>query len=390
MTTKPTTTRAFLPLPDPPEREPEDMTSFDHLTPSGSVHHLGKPETTIVAGERHITREPGAPAVDRMAPDLLIAFQADPQAYREDNGYVISVQGKPPDFVMEIAYRSTGRQDVEEKRTGYAGLEIPEYWRFDETGEFHGTRLAGDRLVQGRYEAITIETVEDGILQGHSYVLNLDIRWEHGELAWHDPETGRHIATFATERQARLEAQARGPGTGGGTGPEAQGRPGVRLTQTRAVTLPQSETDAKDPLQTMKLMASPEIWGAARSESPAAPPSGLIRPSRQSEQANAMKNSNPDLSAGRVPAASTPDTGAPARRWSESSDARKGVKNSPGPEEDPPGPGEHGTAGLLALQPPAPGLADAPPGILPVLLPQKLLRGLHHELGVEPHRRGVA
>ena len=44
-------------------------------------------------------------------------------------------------------------------------------------------------------------------------------------------------------------------------GPEAEGRPGVRLTQTRAVTLPQSETDAKDPLQTKKLMASPEISG---------------------------------------------------------------------------------------------------------------------------------
>ena len=209
MTTKPTTTRAFLPLPDPPEREPEDMTSFDHLTPSGSVHHLGKPKTTIVAGERHITREPGAPAVNRMAPDLLIAFQADPQAYWEDNRYVISVQGKPPDFVVEIESRSTGRQDAEGKKTGYAGLGIPEYWRFDQTGEFHRTRLAGDRLVDGQYEAIAIETVEDGILQGHSYVLNLDIRWEHGELAWHDPGTRRHIATFATERQARLEAQAR-------------------------------------------------------------------------------------------------------------------------------------------------------------------------------------
>ena len=150
MTTKPTTTRAFLPLPDPPKREPEDMTSFDHLTLSGSVHHLvqhlGKPETTIVAGERCITPEPGAPAVDRMARDLLIAFQADPEAYRSDNAYVISVQGKPPNFVMEIASRSAGRQDVERKRTGYASLSIPEYWRFDETGEFHGARLAGDRM----------------------------------------------------------------------------------------------------------------------------------------------------------------------------------------------------------------------------------------------------
>ena len=36
-----------------------------------------------------------------------------------------------------------------EKRAAYAGLGIPEYWRFDETGDFHGTRLAGDRLETG-------------------------------------------------------------------------------------------------------------------------------------------------------------------------------------------------------------------------------------------------
>ena len=27
-------------FPDPPEREPDDMTSFDHLARTGSVHHL--------------------------------------------------------------------------------------------------------------------------------------------------------------------------------------------------------------------------------------------------------------------------------------------------------------------------------------------------------------
>ena len=94
MTTKPTKQKSPVQLPDPPEREPEDMTSFDHLTLSGSVHHLvqhlGNPETTIVAGERYITREPGAPAEGRMAPDLLVAFNADLQAYRDSNGYIIS------------------------------------------------------------------------------------------------------------------------------------------------------------------------------------------------------------------------------------------------------------------------------------------------------------
>ena len=201
-------------LPDPPDREPEDMTSFDHLTLNGGAHHLvqhlGNPETTLVAGERYISRETGAPAEDRMAPDLLVAFNADPQAYRDDNGYVISEQGKPPDLVMEIASRSTGRQDVEKKRPAYAALGITEYWRFDQTGDFHGTWLAGDRLVEGRYEPIPIETLEDGALQGYSAVLDLFIRWEHGELRWHDPETGQHIATFEQERaRADNEQEAR-------------------------------------------------------------------------------------------------------------------------------------------------------------------------------------
>ena len=196
------------------------MTSFDQLTLSGSAHHLaqhlGNPETTIVAGERYLTREPGAQASERVAPDLLIAFNTDPEAYRESNGYIISEQGKPPDFVLEIASRSTGRQDAVEKRTAYAGLGIPEYWRFDETGEFHGTRLPGDRLADGGYEPIPIETVEEGVLQGHSRALNLLIRWDRGQLGWHDPETGQHIATFTqeraradAEREAHMDAEAR-------------------------------------------------------------------------------------------------------------------------------------------------------------------------------------
>ena len=103
-----------------------------------------------------------------------------------------------------------------EKRPAYAGLGIPEYWRFDETGKFHGTRLAGDRLVDGGYEAVPIETVGEGVLQGFSSVLNLLIRLDHGQLGWHDPETGKHIATFEqeraradSEREARMVAEAR-------------------------------------------------------------------------------------------------------------------------------------------------------------------------------------
>ena len=63
MTTKPQT---LLPLPDPPEREPDDMTSVQHLGENGNLHHLaqylGNPDSTIVSGERYIVPTPGTPA----------------------------------------------------------------------------------------------------------------------------------------------------------------------------------------------------------------------------------------------------------------------------------------------------------------------------------------
>ena len=127
-----------------------------------------------------------------------------PQAYQDSNSYVISEQGKPPDFVMEIASQSTGQEDTGNKRTWYADLGIPEYWRFDQIGRFHGSRLAGDRLVDGQYEPISIDEIEAGILPGYSAALGLFVRWERGELRWHDPETGQEIPTFEQERKGRL------------------------------------------------------------------------------------------------------------------------------------------------------------------------------------------
>ena len=200
-------------FPDPPEREPDDLTSFDHLSRTGNVYHLalhlGNPETTLVAGEHYLARMYTARLRGVRYPDLLVAFDVDPEAYRRSNAYVIAEQGKPPDFVLEIASRKTARVDRVDKRAEYAGLGIPEYWRFDETGRFHGTRLAGDRLVRGRqYRAIPIEDLGGGVLQGYSRALHLYLRWEEGRLGWYDPETGRHIATFEDEREARLRAEA--------------------------------------------------------------------------------------------------------------------------------------------------------------------------------------
>ena len=201
-------------LPDPPEREPDEMTSIKHLFMTGSAHHLvrhlGSPETTLVSAELYITEVPHpGQGGRRRRPDLFVAFDVDPELYYRSNGYVISEQGKPPDFVMEVASESTAARDLGVKRDYYVVFGIPEYWRFDETGEYYGDRLAGERLVDGVYEPIEIEQLAGGILQGHSDVLGLDLRWHDGRLEWHDPETGRHIATFDDERARADAAEAR-------------------------------------------------------------------------------------------------------------------------------------------------------------------------------------
>ena len=201
-------------LPDPPEHPEDQMTNFDHLTNTSIIeplrHYLGNQQTTLITGDKYLCRTVTRNLSGSRYPDLLIAFDADLEAHKRRNGYIIDEQGKPPDFVLEIASRRTGREDVVDKRNDYAGLGIPEYWRFDETGSFHRTRLAGDRLApDGRYQPIPIEGVADGVLQGFSQVLNLYLRWENGQLRWHDPATGRHIATFEGEREARLQAEAR-------------------------------------------------------------------------------------------------------------------------------------------------------------------------------------
>ena len=187
-------------LPDIPQREPDEVTQFDQLFQDGTAHHivqhLGNPDTTLVGADRWIIAEPGTFRDLARYPDLLIAFDVDPELYRDSNGYIISEQGKPPDFVLEVASRSTADTDTGAKREDYAKLLIPEYWRFDETGQYHGTRLAGDHLVNGRYEPIPIDQLADDVLQGYSPALNLLLRWERGKLAFYDPATERRIVTY--------------------------------------------------------------------------------------------------------------------------------------------------------------------------------------------------
>ena len=136
----------------------------------------------------------------------MVMFGANLDLLKLQNGYAIDRQGKPPELALEIASPTTGSRDYGIKRDDYARYGIQEYWRFDASGgDYHDAALAGDRLVDGRYEPIAIEEVADGVLRGYSDILRLFVCWEDGELRFLDPETSLYLPTHH-ESEARADA----------------------------------------------------------------------------------------------------------------------------------------------------------------------------------------
>ena len=144
-------------------------------------------------------------------PDLIVAFNIDRAQVVEQMGYSINEQGKPPDFVLEVASYNTAMNDEGSKRISYERFGIPEYWRFDPSGgRYYEQPLAGDRLGEdGSYHSIPIQVNSEEVLWGYSEKLGLYLCWEHGQLRWHDPASGQYLKTYTEEQNARLAAEAR-------------------------------------------------------------------------------------------------------------------------------------------------------------------------------------
>ncbi len=147
----------------------------------------------------------------RVSPDVYLAFGVDAQAIRPRKLYLPWEVGKPPDWVLEIASSSTGREDTGRKRHIYAQIGVPEYWRFDPTveGEYHGARLAGERLVGGMYRPLPLTTAPDGILKGYSPVLGLSLCWDDGWPRLYDPVAGSYLESWQEVAAERDAAEAR-------------------------------------------------------------------------------------------------------------------------------------------------------------------------------------
>ena len=220
MTTKlDTATAAIESLPDPPKKYDMQQRALCVHAHSTLEVHFRDSDDVLVAGEGYLIVSTGSVRDWRLHfyPDCVVAFGVDPKAIIARNGYVISEVGKPPEFVLEIASRTTARRDETVKREGYAALGVPELWRFDGSGKgLYSQPLSGDRLVDDSYELIELTVEANGEVRGYSPALSLYLCSDaENRLRFWDPETQEYLPTHEEaleerdrERAARIEAEA--------------------------------------------------------------------------------------------------------------------------------------------------------------------------------------
>ena len=163
------------------------------------VHFQHDPNVYVVAD---ILVYPTRGESRRIGPDILVAKGVPKLPKR--SSYKVWLEGKPPDFVLEIASRSTWQDDRGWKAEFYAEMGVAEYWLFDAKGDLFQPPLEGHRLESGVYRPLPARASSAGrVLK--SEVLGLELRAEGELLRFHDPATGEDLRTHREEATARRE-----------------------------------------------------------------------------------------------------------------------------------------------------------------------------------------
>ncbi len=136
-----------------------------------------------------------------VAPDVLVSFGLDK---KRRNTYLVWVEGKLPDFVMEFSSKTTYAEDLGKKMDLYASLGIQDYFLYDAEGLFLASQLMGWTLVDGVYVPVS-EHADGGL---HSDVLSLDFHVDDEGLGFYDPVAGAWLQTPTEAAEARAEQEA--------------------------------------------------------------------------------------------------------------------------------------------------------------------------------------
>jgi len=172
-----------------------------------------------VSGNNFVYYVEGDPA-QVFSPDVMVV-KGVPRRLRDN--YKLWEEGdRAPNFVLEIAAKTTYDKDLGRNKSLYRLLGIQEYFLFDHTGgKYFKPPLQGFRLTGGRWVSVAAGNV------ARSQELGIEFRFVEGELHLHDMGTGERLLSPPTalrvaeqrlreaedravqEAEARLKAEAR-------------------------------------------------------------------------------------------------------------------------------------------------------------------------------------
>lgn len=119
--------------------------------------------------------------------------------------YKVWEEGKPPDFIMEFASKSTYGNDLGGKKDIYANMGVTEYFLYDPYRTCLPTPLMGFRLVDGYY----VEIPPQNDVQVTSETLNLEFVLQDDGIGVYIPMKQEWLKTRAEkEADARLKVEA--------------------------------------------------------------------------------------------------------------------------------------------------------------------------------------
>ena len=180
--------------------------------------HLRNDRFTLMV-DVHLFYEEGQPAA-RLGPDLLVVLD---HKLRGTGSYKTWIEGRLPDFILEVVSPSSVENDYKLKKGKYAQLGVKEYFLYDPDLEEEEAHVLGYRLDESA-EAYgdPLPAEEDGSIR--SPRLGISLRRTDSRLVIRDEATGedyqsaaevrrmldtvRAETAAAAERAAKAEAKA--------------------------------------------------------------------------------------------------------------------------------------------------------------------------------------
>ncbi|MCU0568772.1 MAG: Uma2 family endonuclease [Oculatellaceae cyanobacterium Prado106] len=218
MTDKPSTTLVYYPESDGQPMTESDATrdSLTYCVEALQLYFQGR-RNVYVSGNMFIYYEKGNNRAV-VSPDVFVVFGVGKRKRRtyktwlEDNIL--------PSFVLEVTSLTTKKQDEIDKPKLYASLGVQEYFQYDPTADYLNPQLKGSRLVDGSYQPMPLQVLNDGTPYIYSQVLGLDLRLQvpnpllslvpnpiARDLRLYDPQSGAILLNYREMDQARSEAE---------------------------------------------------------------------------------------------------------------------------------------------------------------------------------------